>query len=26
MTTDGGRVAIQWAKTMASVPFKAQMP
>ena len=26
MTTDGGRVAISWAKTMASVPFKAQMP
>jgi hypothetical protein len=26
MTTDGGRIAIAWAKTMASVPFKAQMP
>lgn len=26
MTTDGGRVAISWAKTMASAPFKAQMP
>ena len=26
MTTDGGRVALMWAKTMASVPFKAQMP
>lgn len=26
MTTDGGRIAISWAKTMASVPFKAQLP
>ena len=26
VTTDGGRIAIAWAKTMASVPFKAQMP
>ena len=26
MTTDGGRVAVMWAKTMASAPFKAQMP
>ena len=26
MTTDGGRMAIMWAKTMASVPFKAQTP
>ena len=26
MTTDGGRVAIMWAKTLASAPFKAQMP
>ena len=26
MTTDSGRVAITWGKTMASVPFKAQMP
>jgi len=26
MTTDGGRIAISWGKTMASVPFKAQMP
>lgn len=26
MTTDGGRVAISWAKTMASAPFKAQIP
>jgi hypothetical protein len=23
MTTDGGRIAISWAKTMASVPFRA---
>jgi hypothetical protein len=23
MTTDGGRMALSWAKTMASVPFKA---
>jgi hypothetical protein len=26
MTTDSGRIAISWARTMASVPFKAQMP
>jgi hypothetical protein len=26
MTTDGGRMAISWARTMASVPFKAQTP
>jgi Protein of unknown function (DUF2911) len=26
VTTDGGRMAIMWGKTMASVPFKAQMP
>jgi hypothetical protein len=26
MTTDGGRIAISWAKTMASAAFKAQMP
>ena len=26
MTTDGGRVAISWAKTTASATFKAQMP
>ena len=26
MTTDGGRMAISWAKTIASIPFKAQMP
>jgi len=26
MTTDGGRMAISWAKTMASAPFKAQLP
>jgi hypothetical protein len=26
MTTDGGRIAIAWAKTLASVPFKAQVP
>jgi hypothetical protein len=26
LTTDGGRMAISWAKTMASVAFKAQMP
>jgi hypothetical protein len=26
MTTDGGSVAIMWAKTMASAPFKAQLP
>ena len=26
VTTDGGRLAISWAKTMASVAFKAQMP
>lgn len=26
VSTDGGRVAISWAKTMASAPFKAQMP
>jgi len=26
MTTDSGRIAISWAKTMASAPFKAQMP
>jgi hypothetical protein len=26
MTTDGGRVALSWAKTMASASFKAQMP
>src|ERR1043165_4190218 len=26
MTTDGGRMAISWGKTMASVPFKAQAP
>ena len=26
LTTDGGRIAISWARTMASVPFKAQMP
>jgi hypothetical protein len=26
MTTDRGRMAIMWAKTMASVPFTAQMP
>lgn len=25
VTTDGGRIAISWAKTMASAPFKAQM-
>ena len=23
MTTDGGRIAITWGKTMASAPFKA---
>jgi len=26
VTTDGGRMAISWAKTVASVAFKAQMP
>ena len=26
MTTDGGRIALTWAKTMASAPFKAQLP
>ena len=26
MKTDGGRMAIMWAKTMASVPFTAQLP
>jgi hypothetical protein len=26
MTTDGGRLAISWGKTMASAAFKAQMP
>jgi hypothetical protein len=26
MTADSGRVAIMWAKTMASAPFKAQLP
>ena len=26
MTTDSGRIAISWAKTMASAPFKAEMP
>ena len=26
MTTDGGRLGISWAKTMASVPFSAQTP
>ena len=26
MTSDGGRIAISWAKTMASVPFRAQLP
>ena len=26
MTADGGRITIAWDKTMASVPFKAQMP
>jgi hypothetical protein len=26
MTPDSGRMAISWAKTMASVPFKAQTP
>ena len=26
MTTDSGRLAISWARTMASVPFRAQMP
>jgi len=26
MTPDGGRMAISWAKTMASAAFKAQMP
>ena len=26
MTTDSGRLAIMWGKTMASAPFKAQMP
>ena len=26
VTTDGGRIAISWAKTMASAPFKAQVP
>jgi hypothetical protein len=26
MTADGGRMAIAWAKTMASVPFTAQLP
>ena len=26
MTPDSGRVAIMWAKTMASAPFKAEMP
>jgi hypothetical protein len=26
MTTDSGRIAIAWAKTMASVGFKAQLP
>ncbi len=25
MTADGGRIAITWGKTMASVPFKAQL-
>ncbi len=25
-TTDGGRIAIMWSKTMASVAFRAQMP
>ena len=26
VTTDSGRIAISWARTMASVGFKAQMP
>jgi hypothetical protein len=26
VTTDSGRIAISWARTMASVAFKAQMP
>ena len=26
VTTDGGRMAISWARTVASVAFKAQMP
>ena len=26
MTTDDGRIAISWARTMASVTFKAQTP
>ena len=26
MTSDGGRVALMWGKTMASAPFKARMP
>ena len=26
MTTDGGRIAISWGKTTASVAFKAQAP
>jgi hypothetical protein len=26
VATDGGRIAIMWARTMASVPFKAQVP
>jgi hypothetical protein len=26
MTTDGGRITLSWAKTMASVAFKAQTP
>lgn len=26
MTSNGGSVAIMWAKTMASAPFKAEMP
>jgi len=26
MTTSGGRISISWSRTMASVPFTAQMP